>query len=106
MRTPLGDHETLVTDTGGEGTPIVLVHPLGLDRLVWRDVIRALEGERRLVAYDLRGHGGAAGAPAGAGSAMVDDLLALIDTLGRRTGGAGGRRHRSGDRARRGPAPG
>ena len=84
VRTPLGDHETLVTDTGGEGTPIVLVHPLGLDRLVWRDVIRATAGERRLVAHDLRGHGGAAGAPAGAGSALADDLLALIDTLGDR----------------------
>ncbi len=59
----LSDHETMAVDTGGSGAPIVLLHSLGTDRMMWRYVIRALAGTRRVIAYDMRGFGHAAGAP-------------------------------------------
>jgi Carboxymuconolactone decarboxylase family len=34
----LADHDTLVRDTGGDGTPIILIHALSLDSRMWRDV--------------------------------------------------------------------
>ncbi|MGD9695341.1 MAG: alpha/beta fold hydrolase [Thermoleophilia bacterium] len=81
-RVDLGDHETLVADTGGEGRPIVLIHPLGLDRLAWRDLARALAPSRRVIAYDLRGHGGAGGAPRADADGLVADLAALLAARG------------------------
>ncbi len=57
-------HETLACDVYGDGgDPLLLIHTMGLDHLVWRDFIRAVGGRRRVIAYDLRGHGGATGAP-------------------------------------------
>lgn len=78
-RVELGDHATHVTDVGS-GRPILLVHPIGLDRLVWRDVIREVADERRVIAADLRGHGGAAGAPpAASGAQLIRDLHELLE---------------------------
>jgi 3-oxoadipate enol-lactonase len=78
----LGDHETEVADTGGDGDPIVLVHALGLDRRMWRDVIVPLASTHRVIAYDLRGHGRAAAAPAAAGLDMyADDLRRLLGRI-------------------------
>lgn len=79
----LHDHETLLTDTGGDGPPLVLVHCVGLDRQVWRDAIPPLATKYRVLAHDLRGHGWAAGAP-GVDSVeqLADDLAALLDRLG------------------------
>jgi len=82
-RIRLGDHETLLTDTGGAGPVVVLVHALGLDRRMWRDTIAHLSGSYRVLAYDLRGHGHAAAAPLVTGLAdFADDLIALLDQLG------------------------
>jgi 3-oxoadipate enol-lactonase len=79
----LGDHETEVTDTGGDGAPIVLVHALGLDRRMWRDVIGPLAARHRVIAYDLRGHGRAAAAPTTTGLDMfAEDLRRLLDRIG------------------------
>ncbi len=87
-RVRLGDHETLVVDTGApegaEGAdPVVLVHSLVTDRRLWRDVIALLAPRRRVIAYDLRGHGHAALAPPAPGcAALAGDLAALMDALG------------------------
>lgn len=79
----LGDHQTEVTDTGGDATPVVLVHALGLDRRMWRDVIGPLAARHRVIAYDLRGHGRAAAAPATTGlDLFAQDLHRLLDRLG------------------------
>jgi 3-oxoadipate enol-lactonase len=79
----LGDHETLATDSGGTGRPVVLIHALGLDRRMWREVAPALATRWRVLAYDLRGHGHAAGAPKPFTlERFAADLGALLDALG------------------------
>jgi pimeloyl-ACP methyl ester carboxylesterase len=42
----------------GRGEPVVLVHGLGDDHRAWRRVVAPLMLTRRVVLYDLRGHGG------------------------------------------------
>jgi 3-oxoadipate enol-lactonase len=59
--------------TRGSGHPVVLLHPLGADTRYW-DFLD-LPG-RRLMAYNLPGHGGAAPAPAGYSIADLGDHLA------------------------------
>lgn len=79
----LGDHETRLVDTGGEGEPFILLHSVGLDRQVWRDVVPRLAEGRRVIAYDLRAHGHAAGAPRPFTlDTLAGDLRALMDALG------------------------
>ena len=46
------------------GTPIILVHPVGLDLSYWDRQIDALRGTHDVVAFDLPGHGHTPGAPA------------------------------------------
>ncbi|MEZ2895440.1 alpha/beta fold hydrolase [Providencia rettgeri] len=78
----MGDHETLVTDTGGDLPVIVLVHALGLDRRMWRDVIPFLTKDYRVISYDLRGHGHAAsGSNLSSLSVFADDFVALLNSL-------------------------
>lgn len=82
-RMQFSDHETLVTDTGGNNPPVVLLHALGLDRRMWRDVIRELSANYRVIAYDLRGHGHAAGAPLAKNIFdFADDLRELLGHFG------------------------
>jgi 3-oxoadipate enol-lactonase len=79
----LGDHETAVVDSGGHGTPLLLLHPLGLDRRFWRPATSKLTAGVRTIAHDLRGHGHARGAPLTTGLAqLATDALALLDRLG------------------------
>ena len=89
-RVDLGDHETVVSESG-QGEPYILIHPLGLDWRVWRDVVPHLMEEFRVVAYDLRGHGYASNAPKLESIAqLVDDLVRLIDELGLKKARIGG----------------
>lgn len=82
----LGDHATAAIDRPGDDPslpPLVLVHALGLNRLMWRDTIAALPTDRRVIAYDLRGHDRAAGAPRVTDLAhFAADLERLLDALG------------------------
>jgi len=48
----------LALDRTGSGPPLVLLHPLGADRRVWRPVTELLAGEREVIAVDLPGFGG------------------------------------------------
>ena len=76
------DHETLVASAGAGEPAVVLAHALGLDWRMWETVMHALAPGRRVFAYDLRGHGHAAGAPRP--HTMEDaatDLIALLDAL-------------------------
>lgn len=83
----LGDHETLVRDSHGPGTPIVLIHALSMDGRMWREVFPQLAATgARVIAYDLRGHGYARGAPLTRDlEHLCSDLELLLDTLDIRT---------------------
>jgi 3-oxoadipate enol-lactonase len=79
----VGDHETAVSDTGGDGVPLLLLHSLGLDRRFWQPATARLPTGLRTVAYDLRGHGQARGAPLTTGlEQLAADAMALLDLLG------------------------
>jgi len=45
-----------VLHRSGEGAPVLLLHPLGVDRSFWDGVVPALDGSEVLT-YDLPGHG-------------------------------------------------
>ena len=79
----LEDHETVVAEAGESGPPVLLVHALGLDWRMWEPVMSELATGRRVFAYDIRGHGHAAGSPVP--FTMDDtaaDLVGVLDALG------------------------
>ncbi|HLH67339.1 MAG TPA: alpha/beta fold hydrolase [Solirubrobacteraceae bacterium] len=47
----------LAHERHGSGPPLVLLHPLGADRHVWRPVIERLNGARHTISVDLPGFG-------------------------------------------------
>jgi 3-oxoadipate enol-lactonase len=78
----LGDHETVVAEMGESGPAVLLIHALGLTWRMWEPVMDGLSAGRRVVAYDIRGHGSARGSPKP--YSMDDaaaDLIALLDAL-------------------------
>jgi 3-oxoadipate enol-lactonase len=82
-RVDLRDHETVVAQAGEEGPAVLLSHALGLDWRMWEPVMPALAAGRRVYAYDIRGHGSAAGSPKP--FTMDDaaaDLVGVLNALG------------------------
>lgn len=66
----------------GEGDPVVLIHGLADDHRAWRRVIGRLMLDRRVIAYNLRGHGGTElGGADGTLGQLAADLLSLCDAL-------------------------
>jgi 3-oxoadipate enol-lactonase len=76
-RVQLADHETVVARKGDNGPAVILSHSLGVDWRMWEPIMERLARGRRVLAYDFRGHGAAAGAPR---PFTMDDLAA--DMLG------------------------
>ncbi|HXQ48917.1 MAG TPA: alpha/beta fold hydrolase [Thermoplasmata archaeon] len=68
----------------GSGTPVVLVHGLGGDRLLWNAVVPELSTEFRVIVPDLRGHGDSPLPPGSTLSfdELEGDLLAFLDRRG------------------------
>jgi 3-oxoadipate enol-lactonase len=82
----LQDHSVDVNDSDaegeGEGEPVVLVHSAILDQAVWTSLVDLVPGQR-LISYDIRGHGSAAGAPPIRHfTQLSSDLAALLDQIG------------------------
>jgi len=78
----------IAADTGGpaDGVPVVLLHGGGQTRFSWGAATRHLAaGGYRAISIDLRGHGESGWAEDGNYrlDAFVDDLAAIVSTLGR-----------------------
>jgi pimeloyl-ACP methyl ester carboxylesterase len=72
-------------DWGGDGTPLVFLHPTGLCAGFFDPLARRLTNEHRCIAVDLRAHGPSDTPPAREGYAYVEhaaDVLAVFDALG------------------------
>lgn len=67
---------------GGIGAPVLLVHGINMSRDVWTDVIAILGRRRRVVSFDLRGHGRSGKSGPFTAVAYADDALAVLDALG------------------------
>lgn len=84
---PGGGVATRVVDTGGGGTPVVLVHGLAASIEIWEAVAPLLAARRRVIAFDLPGFGEADKPDADYRALFfVEQFRRLLDTLGvRRT---------------------
>jgi pimeloyl-ACP methyl ester carboxylesterase len=76
-----------VLDWGGDGEPVVLLHPNGFCAGLFEPIVQRLGGGVRAVAIDLRGHGGTSAPPSGDGDGyafdrMAADVVAVIEHLG------------------------
>ena len=64
-------------DSGGDGPPLVLLHPGVGDSRIWDPILPALAAKYRLIRYDARGFGESP-APA-AQFSLLRDLVAVLD---------------------------
>lgn len=72
----------LAGPSGGPALPVVLVHGINMSSDVWREVAERLAGSRRVVAFDLRGHGASGRKGPFTAEDYADDTLAVLDHLG------------------------
>jgi pimeloyl-ACP methyl ester carboxylesterase len=74
---------TLVQHRTGDGSPLVLLHPLGADRHVWDPLVPLLAERRELIAIDLPGFGespalsGQVPTPRALAAAVAEHLTAI-----------------------------
>ncbi|MGR4068291.1 alpha/beta fold hydrolase [Billgrantia sp. C5P2] len=68
-------------DTGGDGTPLIVIHGLLGSADNWRSHVKQWQAQRRVVAVDLRNHGRSPHAEGMSYREMAEDLLALMDRL-------------------------
>jgi len=67
----------------GKGSPLVLLHPVGLDHSFWGPLIEKASAIHTVIAVDLAGHGHSDAAEYGrAIAAYAEDVRALLDELG------------------------
>jgi pimeloyl-ACP methyl ester carboxylesterase len=67
----------------GEGQPLVLVHGFPLNSNMWAPQLGGLARTARVIAPDLRGHGGSQVVPGPYSmDLLADDCAALLDSLG------------------------
>jgi pimeloyl-ACP methyl ester carboxylesterase len=77
-----GDLEVSVKEWGS-GPPLLLLHGLGDDHRALRRLVPELSARHRVVAPDLRGHGGTSlGHANGSLEQLGTDVVSLLDTLG------------------------
>ena len=73
------------TDTGGSGTPVVLLHAFPFNSAMWEPQVESLGDKFRFIAPDLKGFGDS-DAPEGESAysmdGYADEVKALVDELG------------------------
>ncbi|MGH3170506.1 MAG: alpha/beta fold hydrolase [Trebonia sp.] len=72
--------EVWADDSGGDGPPLVLLHPATGDSRIWDPVLPALTPKYRVIRYDTRGFGQSP-APAVKFS-LLRDLISVLDHYG------------------------
>lgn len=77
-----GDVRLAVTDTGGDGPPVVLLHGLAGSARELLPTAAALADRHRVVLLDQRGHGGSTRRPADVSrEAFVADVVEVLERL-------------------------
>lgn len=66
---------------GRHGRPVVLIHPVLFDRVMWWPAAAALRPHATVVAVDLPGHGGSGGRASYHLDDLVDELAHLVHSL-------------------------
>jgi pimeloyl-ACP methyl ester carboxylesterase len=73
----------LYWESRGTGSPVLLIHGLGLSGGAWWRTVDALAPALRVITFDHRGIGQSAShAPAYTTEAMADDAVSILDELG------------------------
>jgi pimeloyl-ACP methyl ester carboxylesterase len=80
MKVTVDGGEVWADDSGGDGPPLVLLHPGVGDSRIWDPVLTALTARYRVIRYDARGFGQSP-APAVKFS-LLRDLVAVLDRYG------------------------
>ncbi len=78
----VGEFRLHVEDRGTGEPALVLVHGYTGSILDWADVQDLMAVDRRVVAYDHRGHGRSSHAPAYSIDLLADDLVGVLEELG------------------------
>ncbi|MFF2626957.1 alpha/beta fold hydrolase [Kitasatospora griseola] len=76
----LGDGAVWAEDSGGDGPPLVMLHPGVGDSRIWDGLWPELAARHRLVRYDVRGYGRSPEPVAGYSN--LADLHAVLDRFG------------------------
>jgi 3-oxoadipate enol-lactonase len=75
--------ELFCRDSGGAGSPVVLMHAIGCDHRMWDSLAPALAPSHRVLAIDARGHGASPVPPRPYSLGdLAGDVVALLDRLG------------------------
>jgi 3-oxoadipate enol-lactonase len=71
------------TDEGPDNVPVVIfIHGFPFNKGMWNKQLESLEGNFRVIAYDVRGHGNSdSGTDDFSIELFVNDLIVLMDTL-------------------------
>ena len=93
MATVTRDGVTLHYETAGAGPAILLTHGFAASARMWRGQLEAFADRHRVIAWDMRGHGGTdspADAAAYSEAETVADMAAVLDACGEERAIVGG----------------
>ena len=78
-----GDVNVSYLDEGNrDGIPVVFIHGFPFDKSTWEEQIEVLKADHRVIAYDLRGHGGTnPGTQEFSVQLFTEDLFLFLDEL-------------------------
>jgi 3-oxoadipate enol-lactonase len=78
-----GDVNVCYVDEGKrEGVPLIFIHGFPFNRSMWEEQLNLLGKEHRVIAYDVRGHGGSnPGTQEFSVQLFTDDLFHFMDAL-------------------------